>query len=111
MIDIRPDQRRIHDRIISSLYIKFSHADEEFSGIVRNISEKGMCINSGICFPVDTLIEIHVPLKKTDINLPVVVKWARQTDGFYDIMGVELMSLSGKYLRMLNNLRSSLVTV
>ncbi len=104
-------QRRGFERIPSSLVVKYVHDDALCYGIVENISEKGMCINSGTYFPLDTRIDLHVPLKATSIDLPVVVKWARQTEGFYDIMGVELLATSGKYLHMLNNIRSSLVTV
>ena len=104
-------QKRIHGRIDSSLYIKFTHMNEKFSGIVRNISEKGMCINSGVCFPLDTAIDLHIPLKHMNVDFPVIVKWSRQTEGFYDIMGVELLNPSGEYLRMLNNIKSSLITV
>jgi hypothetical protein len=104
-------QRRAHERIPASLVVKFSHCDSTCYGIVTNISEKGMCINSGVCLPYDSKIKLHIPLKNQHLALPVKVRWVAKTNEFYDTMGVELLNPTKKYLQIVSSIKGSLKTV
>ncbi len=76
-------------------------------GIVTNVSEKGMCIKSGICLPCNTTAKLLIPLKDEHLEVSVEVKWVNETDDFYDAMGVELSSPPDRYLHILENIKSA----
>jgi hypothetical protein len=97
--------KRTCERVPSSLVVKFNRGDAVCYGIVTNISEKGMCIKSGSCFPRDAEIELQIPLKDSQLNIPVKVKRIERTSNFYDSMGVELLKPTKKYLKIVNNLK------
>jgi len=77
------------------------------SGIIRlgtliNCSEDGMYIQTIIkrmtSFPLDSIFEIHVPLKGEELKILAKAVRLEQTDDFYEGMGVELLNMPQKYL-------------
>ncbi len=83
--------------------VKFPHNNTTCYGIVKNISEKGMCINSGVCLPSGSVVEMLIPLKKEELQVPVNVRWIAKTGDFYDAMGIEILKPSEKYLKIVEN--------
>lgn len=100
-------RERSFERIPSSLLVKFDHCDSINYGIVTNISERGMCIKSGVCLPCDSSALLLLPLKDEHLALDAYVRWVREADEFYDSMGVELSRTPEKYLQIVEHLRSA----
>ena len=80
---VKSIQKRSHERIPSCIVVKFSHSDSICYGIVKNISEKGMYINTGLCLPSDAKVTLRIPLKNIQLEVPVVVRWTNKTYEFY----------------------------
>ncbi len=110
MLSLKLIQRRLYERIPASLLVKFLYFNSTCYGIVKNISEKGMCIHTGICLPFDSKVKLIIPLKDDHLEIPVKVRWVSKTNDFYDTMGVELLNPSKKYLRIVNSIKNSLKT-
>lgn len=105
MTKLKTIQKRAHERIPACLVVKYSDGNSTCYGIVKNISEKGMCINSGACLPSDASVKLLIPLKNEHLEIPVIVRWVSKTDEFYDAMGVELLKPSRKYLKIVDSFR------
>ncbi len=101
---------RISERVPSSLVVKFDHDNCECYGIVTNLSEEGMCIQSGTCLPCDAKISLQIPLKKGELKLPARVMRVERTNGFYDTMGVQLLRTTKKYMKILDSFRMAAMT-
>lgn len=99
---------RYGENIPASVVVRFFHDESRYSGIVTNLSENGMCINTGMCLPCDSSIELLIPLKKEDLNVPVKVSRVVKTGGFYNTMEVKVLNPPKKYLALVENLRSAL---
>jgi hypothetical protein len=99
-------RKRSCERIPSSLLVKFSHCDSISYGIVTNVSERGMCIKSGVCLPRNSSAELLIPLKDEHLAVDVEVKWVKETDEFYDSMGVELSEPPERFIQILENIKS-----
>ena len=104
-------EKRSCERVPSSLVVKFLLDNSACYGIATNISEKGMCIKSGNCLPVNSQINLQIPLRESHIDIPVKVMRVEQTGEFYDIMGVELTSETERYLRIVENFKITLKSV
>ena len=100
-------QKRSHERIPSSLVVKFFHNDSIHYGIVMNISERGMFINTGKRLPADSVIKLLILLKDKHLDVPVKVRWGEDIKGFYDHMGVEVVAPSREYLQLVKSIKNS----
>jgi hypothetical protein len=103
--------KRAFERIPSSLVVKFLQDDSVCYGIVTNISEKGMCIKSGVCLPCDSQIKLEIPLKDSQLEIFAKVIRVEKTSDFYDTMGVELIKPTKKYLKIVNSFKTTLETI
>ncbi len=101
-------EKRAYERITTSLEVRFFYGIQLCSGIVTNCSENGMCINSSMCLPFDTRIELLIPFKEDVLKVPVKVKRLEKTDVAYEKMGVELLYSLPKYLELVNILKPTL---
>ena len=99
--------KRTCDRIDASLEAKFFCANFLCTGTVTNLSETGICINTGMCLPCGTNVKLFIPLKEEVLEVPVLVKRVAKKEGFYDTMGLELLKPPQNYLALVNNLRLS----
>ncbi len=94
-------EKRVSKRIPAKLALRFPCADTSCSGIVSDLSENGMFINTKICFPIQLKFELLIPLKNEILNVPVKIARIVKTDDVYDGMGVEMTDLSKEYLKYL----------
>jgi len=99
-------RKRSCERIASSLLVKFDHCDSINYGIVTNVSERGMCIKSGVCLPRDSSAVLLIPLKDEHLAVTARVRWVINSDEFYDSMGVELSDPPERYLQIIENIKS-----
>ena len=101
------NQKRNATRIPASLVVKFVHHGSICYGLITDLSENGMRINSGVCLPSNTSIKLLLPLKEEVLELPVKVRRLVETDAFYDIMGVEVLKPSEKYIQIVDSFKSA----
>ena len=102
-------ERRAFNRIPTYLFVKFFCRDSLSYGIVKNLSENGMYIDTGMCLPLESNFEILIPTSNEE-TLNVLVKFKRlvKTAGFYDGIGVELLNPPDNYLEFVARLRAAL---
>jgi hypothetical protein len=65
-----------------------------------------MCIKSGACLPCNSSAQLLIPLKDEHLAVDVEVSWVKETDEFYDSMGVELSEPPERYIQILENIKS-----
>jgi len=98
--------KRCEERIPSNLIVKFFKENEICYGIAKNISGKGMCINTGYCLPCEASSSVLIPLGDDHIEIKFRVRWVKKTGDFYDAMGVELINVHERYTKLIENLRA-----
>jgi hypothetical protein len=97
-------EKRTHKRIPVSL--EFHCNKEEYFGAIMNLSENGMYIRSQkINFPLESQFEIAIPIEDNMFNIPIKIIRLTKSNGYYDGMGVELLKIPKKYLKLINKLR------
>lgn len=100
--------KRVHSRISSNIDVKFCCCvTDYYSGIVTNLSEKGMFISTQMCFPVDNQLDLLILSNKEMLKIPVKIRWMRKSKDLYDGIGVEILDAPVKYLEFVAHLRNS----
>ena len=97
-------EKRTCERIATNLEAKFFCGDYLHRGTITNVSEKGICINTVMCFPHGTNVKLLIPVKEDILEVPVQVKRVAKKDGFYNTMGLELLNSPQNYMEFLNGL-------
>lgn len=109
-------EKRAHHRIPSNIQIDYYlwkplFWKKLFSGTIKNISEKGMFISTKTpSFPIDSLLEIYIPLKKDVLFIPAkdnTITWRNiLPDDTCDGIGVELSNTPQEFLTIIENARA-----
>lgn len=86
---------------------------EQYSGTIKNISDKGMLISTKTrSFPLDSLMEISIPLKDNVLLIDAKfsnIVWRRMLpDDTCDTIGIELSNPPAEYLDLVRSLRTDL---
>ena len=100
-------KKRSSERVASCLVIKFNYKHSTCYGLATNVSEKGMCISAVINLPDNWETNILIPIKDDQLEITSKVRWTKQTNGFYDSMGVEIFNPPKKYLDILDSFKSA----
>jgi len=100
-------EKRAVKRIPKCICIKFFSGTSLHSGIIINLSEKGICINTKMPFPLKSKLEIHLPLKKEILKVHGMIKNIRKAGKIYNGIGVELLNPTENYLKLIRNLKTS----
>ncbi len=99
-------EKRVCERIPVNIEAGFSYNDSFYYGIVTNISEKGMCINTRMRLFFNSSVELLIISKEEGLNVPAKVSCiVMMTDSFSDAMGVEVLNPAKKYLEFVDSLR------
>ena len=96
-------EKRTCERIDTSLEAKFFYGNYLHRGTITNLSKKGICINTVMCFPYGANIKLLIPVKEDILEILVQVKRVAKRDGFYDTMGLVILDPSQNYLEFLNS--------
>ncbi len=94
-------EKRAFERIPVNLYVNLLYDGISHEGIITNISEKGMCINSKLCIPNESKLEVLIPWREKLLKVPVKTGWSIETDETYKV-GVELLNPPNHYLAIVN---------
>lgn len=105
-------EKRKKNRIDKRLTVRYGQNNTSFSGITKNVSEKGLFIQAGSIFPTGTILRIRLSLEQFEtIELWGIVRWNKQIP-FYMVnvisggMGIELINPPEKYSSYILSLRS-----
>lgn len=99
-------KKRAFDRIQKSIFVKFLDEKSEYPGIIMNLSEKGMFINTKETFPLKPKIEILIPLKEEILQVRGKIRSFVKAGKIYNGIGVELLNPAQNYLEFISNLRT-----
>ncbi len=103
-------KKRAYKRIPTSINARFFCDGLFYPGTVTNLSENGMCIHTRVCFPIDSMFDVLIPMKKEVLNVPVKISRIEKTEDFCDTMGVEVLNSPENYLEFVDNLRFALIS-
>jgi hypothetical protein len=97
--------RRADIRFPIKINVKFYCGDKVHSGMVTNISERGMFIETNeVCFPEERQFNLAIPLENEMAHFPVKInRLLNMKKGSYGI-GVELLNPSPQYIEYVENL-------
>jgi hypothetical protein len=98
-------EKRACERIPVNVSARFFVGNVVYTGMVTDLSEKGMCVKTQMCLPCNSKFELLIPFKEEILKVPVIVKRVVKTSDLYDTMGVELQNPSKKYLELVKNLK------
>lgn len=101
-------QKRVFQRIYANMQTDFFYDNTICKGIVINLSENDMCIITRMCFPIESQLEILIPMKEDVLKVPVKVRRTQKIGYYFDAMGVELLRSPRGYLEFINKLRLTL---
>ncbi len=100
-------EKRVCERIPVNMDVKICCCNRVHSGILKNLSEKGMFIGMHeMCLPFEPQFTILVPLKDETLNVPVNLIRIDMSPDSEDGIGVEIKNPSADYSRLLDNIRS-----
>jgi hypothetical protein len=85
----------------------------QYEGIIKNISEKGLFIDTKTrSFPRDSLLELYIPVKGKDLYIQAKfsnIAWRRMlSDDTCDAIGIELSNPPREYLEFVESLKADL---
>jgi desulfoferrodoxin (superoxide reductase-like protein) len=103
-------EKRISERISTSLKVKLSWGNEINSAVITNLSKDGMLINSEICIPIESKFDVLIHQNEGMLKVPAKVRRLSKTGNEYDGMGVELSNPSAQYIDFINSLKKNLKT-
>ena len=96
--------KRASNRIPVNIDARFFHGNIFYSGIVRNLSDKGMFIDTRKCLPSDSMFVVIIREENDLLKVIAKVKRASITTDACLGMGVELLSPSAGYLDFVHRL-------
>ena len=96
--------KRVSNRISVNIDARFFHGNIFYSGIVRNLSEQGLFIDTKKCLPSDSMFVVII--REENDLLKVIAKVKRASINIDTClgMGVELLSPSAGYLDFIQRL-------
>jgi len=99
-------EKRTFERIPANLPVSFYCCNSYYLGTVMNISKNGMFISTKeMFFPFESNFEIII-LKDKFLKIPVKVKMFTKSTTSYNGIGVEVISPSQEYLKLVDSLGS-----
>ena len=101
-------KRRVVERVPASINVRLLNSETESLGTVKNLSEKGMFINTELSFPIEQQLEILFFLNKKVLHLPVNIRSLNKSGEIYNGIGVELIDPPQDYIEFVSSLRTDL---
>lgn len=101
-------EKRACSRVKSDVSLRFFCGDSLHSlyyGTLTDISEKGVNISTGTCFPSDTKIELIICMQDDVLHIPAKVRRVVREDCFYNAMGLEILTESRSYTDFLESIQ------
>jgi hypothetical protein len=100
-------EKRAFERIPVSVQANFFYGKTMYSGMVTNISQKGMYIKIDVCPHFESKFELLLPFKDEVLKVPVEVSRSVKIDDACYGMGVEVLNSSQDYLEFVESKETS----
>jgi hypothetical protein len=100
----RKMEKRAWKRVPAKVQADFFYGKTMYTGIVTNISKKGMYIKTEMCLPSDSKFEMLLPFMDEVLKVPVKVSRSERTGSAYKGMGVEILDSFNGYMDFFNSL-------
>ena len=105
-------EKRVSERMPSNFNARLFYGNMVYTGVVTNLSEKGMFISTKRNFPVKSVFVTAILVDDDSINIPVKIRRNGKSgspSGYSDDygMGVELLETSQEYLELVSSYKSS----
>jgi hypothetical protein len=98
-------EKRYFQRIPSNLSAFFYCVHTYYSGIVENLSFKGMLISTNnICFPIDLQFEVYILLPEIILSIPVKLSRMMRLPDSFDRLGVEIQNPPKDFLKYVDSI-------
>ncbi len=98
-------EKRYFQRIPSNLSAFFYCVHTHYSGIVENLSFKGMLISTNnICFPIDLQFHVYIPVPEIILHIPVKISRMMRLPDSFDWLGVEIQNPPKDFLEFVDSL-------
>ncbi len=102
-------QKRAFDRIHSNINVRFNCGNNDYSGIVTNLSGNGMFINTDrMLFPFHSQFNVVISFGEDFLHVPIKVVRITKLSDSCDGVGVSVMEPSQSYLEMVEQLKTAL---
>jgi hypothetical protein len=98
-------EKRSFERFDANLPVKYYCDDRLYSGTVRNISEKGMFINTANFLPCIDRLEIIIPLEEEISKFSARIKRVEKIDDLNYSMGIEIVDPPENYTQFVSTFR------
>jgi hypothetical protein len=98
---------RGYERIDVSVNAHICCEPYRYQSTITNMSEKGVCIHTAMCFPIETQCKLFISGNDGWLEEQAFVKHITKTDGFHDSMGLELLNPSRQYREFVNTLEGA----
>jgi hypothetical protein len=99
-------KKRAFERIQKNICVKLLSGKSQYTGIIMNLSERGMFIFTKETAPLKPKLEILIPLKKEILKVQGTIKSLGKAGKIYNGVGVELLHPAKNYLKFISNLRT-----
>ena len=90
-------EKRKYMRIDTAMTASLCCEPYRYQAKVVNVSEKGVCIHTTMCFPTGTECKLFIAAKEGVLEVRAFVIRTTKKEGFNDTMGLELLKTSRKY--------------
>jgi hypothetical protein len=97
-------EKRNSNSIPKNLKVAFPCCNKLYSGIVTDLSENGMLINSEINLPIQSSFEILILIKKELLKIPAIFVRLEKEGKYYKGMWVKLLNPPKIYLEFVLDL-------
>ena len=98
--------KRAFGRVSSMVLVYLHYGGSIHFGTATDFSENGMFIRARIMSaPINAVLELAIPSRDSDLNLPIRVKRIVMKDNYYEGFGVELVNMSKDYSRFVKGLK------
>ncbi|MEW6601838.1 MAG: PilZ domain-containing protein [Nitrospirota bacterium] len=106
-------EKRAYERFPSNLHARLLYGNMIYSGIVTNLSKKGMFVNTNVRFPVNTEFMILLQINNRTLKIPIKVRRAVKRESAYHSktdcgIGVELLDAPQNYVDYVVSRKSSM---
>ncbi len=105
-------KKRANERISVNVQVSFFCDNEEYTGMIKNLSNNGIYIETEICPTLKSILRtfisakfnIVIPSRTGVLEVPVKVRRVAETNGYDMGLGVELLNPQENYLAFVSSL-------
>ncbi len=98
-------ERRAHERVNTSLPVKYMCDARLYAGTIENVSAKGMFISTGNFLPCIDTFEVLMPLEKEISTFSVQIRRIEKKDDSHFSMGVEVQDPPDSYIKFVKDIQ------